>query len=153
MNQIKISVQPARYSGNHPWAWLGILLLLVLTVLVVGCTSQPASVTEQAATPFPDEISVEQAYQLYNDGAFVLDVRTQDEWDDFHAPNTTLIPLDQLPDRLNEVPKDQAIVVVCRSGNRSADGRDILKDAGYSQVTSVDGGLTAWRTAGYPIEP
>ena len=72
---------------------------------------------------------------------------------DFHAPNTTLIPLDQLPDRLNEVPKDQAIVVVCRSGNRSADGRDILKDAGYSQVTSVDGGLTAWRTAGYPIEP
>src|SRR5689334_12377895 len=52
------------------------------------------------------EVSVDDAYQMYRNGAFVLDVRAQSEWDEYHAPNATLIPLDQLPSRLNEVPKD-----------------------------------------------
>jgi rhodanese-related sulfurtransferase len=49
---------------------------------------------------------------------FVLDVRTQEEWDEFHAPNTTFIPLDQLPARLNELPRP-GDRIVCRTGNRS----------------------------------
>ena len=63
----------------------------------------------------------------------------------------TLIPLDQLSDRLAEVPTDQTIVVVCRSGNRSQQGRDILKQAGYEQVTSMTGGLKTWQAKGYPV--
>jgi len=43
--------------------------------------------------------------------------------------------------------------VVCRSGNRSQQGRDILLAAGFMQVTSMDGGMNAWQTSGYPIEP
>jgi rhodanese-related sulfurtransferase len=97
------------------------------------------------------EISVEQAYQLYQQGAFVLDVRTQQEWDEYHAPNTTLIPLDQLQSRLSELPKDKQIVVVCRSGNRSQEGRNILLSAGF-QATSMTGGLKDWSAKGYPIE-
>jgi rhodanese-related sulfurtransferase len=98
-------------------------------------------------------ITVKQAYNLYQNGAFVLDVRTQEEWDEYHVPNTTLIPLDQLPSRLSEVPHDKQIVVVCRSGNRSQKGRDILLTAGFKQVTSMSGGLTEWRANSYPIEP
>ena len=82
-----------------------------------------------------------------------MDVRTQEEWDEYHAPNTTLIPLDQLEQRVNELPKDQEIVVVCRSGNRSQTGRDILLNAGFEQVTSMAGGLSSWRSSGYPVEP
>ena len=82
----------------------------------------------------------------------MLDVRTREEWDDFHAPNTTLIPLDQLPSRLNEIPRDREIVVVCRSGNRSQQGRDILLNAGFQQVTSMRGGLNEWCASGYPVE-
>jgi rhodanese-related sulfurtransferase len=83
----------------------------------------------------------------------VLDVRTQQEWDDFHIPGTTLIPLDQLESRVSELPADEEIVVICRSGNRSQVGRDILLQAGFESVTSVDGGVTAWQSRGYPIEP
>jgi len=76
-----------------------------------------------------------------------------DELTEYHAPNTTLIPLDQLSSRINEVPRDRQIVVVCRSGNRSQQGRDILLNAGFEQVTSMTGGLNEWRASGYPIEP
>ena len=51
-----------------------------------------------------------------------------------------------------EVPRDREIVVVCRSGNRSQQGRDILLNAGYTQVTSMQGGLNEWRASGYPVE-
>lgn len=83
----------------------------------------------------------------------VLDVRTVEEWNEFHAPNTTLIPLDELASRVDEVPRDREIVVVCRSGNRSQQGRDILLNAGFEKVTSMTGGLNEWRARGYPIEP
>ena len=106
-----------------------------------------------AVSDLPTTISVSDAYNLYQNGAFVLDVRTQEEWDEFHIPNTTLIPLDQLPSRLGEVPRDQRIVVVCRSGNRSQQGRDILLNAGFKQVTSMSGGVTEWRASGYTVEP
>ena len=101
----------------------------------------------------PGAINVNEAHDLYQSGAFVLDVRTQEEWNEYHVPNTTLIPLDQLPSRLNEVPHDRQVVVVCRSGNRSQQARDILLNADFKQVTSMTGGLNQWRASGYPIEP
>jgi rhodanese-related sulfurtransferase len=103
-------------------------------------------------TAVPLEISVQDAYAKYQQGVFFLDVREQSEWDTFHIPNTTLIPLGELPNRLNELPKDQPIVVVCRSGHRSAQGRDILLNAGFANVVSVAGGLTEWSNQGYPID-
>ena len=97
------------------------------------------------------EVNTDQAYQMYQSGVFVVDVRTQEEWDEYHAPNTTLIPLDQLQNRLAEIPKDREILVVCRSGNRSQQGRDIMLAAGYN-ATSMTGGLKEWYAKGYPIE-
>ncbi|NJC97513.1 MAG: rhodanese-like domain-containing protein, partial [Anaerolineae bacterium] len=104
------------------------------------------------APPAP-AISVDEAWSMYQNGAYVLDVRTVEEWNEFHAPNTTLIPLDELASRVDEVPRDREIVVVCRSGNRSQQGRDILLNAGFEKVTSMTGGLNEWRARGYPIEP
>ena len=46
-------------------------------------------------------------------GAFILDVRQPEEWNEFHVPESTLIPLDQLASRVNELPKDKEIVIVC----------------------------------------
>lgn len=132
----------------RPLVQIGILLIVALVIYLIlqsGGGNAPASL--------PKEISVEEAYNQYQGGAFVLDVRTQEEWNEFHAPNTTLIPLDQLPARISEVPQDREIVVVCRSGNRSQQGRDILLNAGFKQVTSMTGGLNEWRSKGYPIEP
>ena len=135
--------------------WLGVGLLLALLAVsslgISGCSTAPAAGAERPAA-LPAEISIDEAHQKYQEGVFLLDVRTQEEWDDFHAPNTTLIPLDELESRLNELPQNEEIVVVCRSGNRSQVGRDILLNNGFEQATSMSGGLNAWRAAGYPIE-
>ncbi|MBL8077051.1 MAG: rhodanese-like domain-containing protein [Anaerolineales bacterium] len=130
---------------SKPAVQIGLVAAVLLIIyLIVSGGSQNKSVVGR-------EISVEEAYQLYQGGAFVLDVRTQEEWDEYHAPNTTLIPLDELESRLNELPKDQEIVVICRSGNRSKQGRDILIEAGFDAV-SVAGGLKEWNASGYPVE-
>jgi rhodanese-related sulfurtransferase len=137
---------------RSPGAQIGVLLIVALIIYLIlqmggGSGNTPTS------NALASTISVNEAYNLYQNGAFVLDVRTQEEWNEFHAPNTMLIPLDQLASRLNEVPRDRQVVVVCRSGNRSQEGRDILLNAGFEQVTSMTGGLTEWRASGYPVEP
>lgn len=135
---------------RRPAVQLGILAVaaLVIVMLIIGANGGSSNL---AAT-----ISTQDAYTLYQQGdTFFLDVREVDEWDEYHAPNTTLIPLGQLAARVGEIPvaKDAPIVVVCRSGNRSDEGRDILKRAGFTNVTSMDGGLSTWRNLGYPIAP
>jgi len=95
------------------------------------------------------DINVDQAYQLREEGAFILDVREPSEWNEKHIPGSTLIPLGQLSSRVNELPQDQTIVVICRSGNRSQTGRDILLDAGFEDVTSTTGGINDWIASGY----
>jgi rhodanese-related sulfurtransferase len=135
---------------RRPVVQLGLVLLAAIVIALIVLIGSP----QPAATTLSAEINSTQAYQIYQkDGAFFVDVREQSEWDTFHIPNTNLIPLGELPNRLNEVPKDKPIVVVCRSGNRSQAGRDILKQAGYSNVTSMAGGVTDWKNQGYPIQP
>jgi rhodanese-related sulfurtransferase len=131
---------------KKPAVQFGLLALVALVVYLIASAAGGGNASGMAA-----EISVDEAYQMYQDGTFVLDVRTQEEWDEYHVPNTTLIPLDELPNRVSEVPQGQKIVVICRSGNRSDDGRDILRQAGYD-ATSVTGGVKEWYAKGYPIE-
>ncbi len=130
-----------------------ILVLLIVALVVFLILQFGGRNAGTNTSSLPATISVSEAYSMYQNGAFVVDVRTQEEWNEFHAPNTTLIPLDQLPARLSEVPRDRQVVVVCRSGNRSQQGRDILLNAGFQQVTSMAGGLNEWRASGYPTEP
>jgi rhodanese-related sulfurtransferase len=84
---------------------------------------------------------------------FVLDVRTPQEYaQDGHIAGSVLIPLQELDQRLGELPKDQAIVCVCRSGNRSAQACDLLARQGFTQLSNMQGGMNAWKQAGYPYE-
>lgn len=131
---------------RRPAVQLAMLAFVALLVYLIASGSGSGTTSALAR-----EVNVDEAYQMYQDGVFILDVRTQEEWDEYHAPNTTLIPLDQLPARLSELSKDREILVVCRSGNRSQQGRDILLDAGFT-ATSMAGGLREWYAKGYPIE-
>jgi rhodanese-related sulfurtransferase len=132
---------------RRPIVQIGILVIIGLLVFLIA--SLGGEQTSNTGT-LPAFVSVDEAHQMYTEGTFVLDVRTPEEWNEFHVPNTTLIPLDELAARVNELPKDQPIVVVCRSGNRSQAGRDILLQAGFN-VTSMNGGLNEWRASGYPV--
>jgi rhodanese-related sulfurtransferase len=135
---------------NKPAVWIWILGAAVIFLILAGVIALPRLQQGQAGLPM--EVTVEQAHQLREDGAFVLDVRQPDEWAATHIPGATLIPLDQLETRLSEVPKDQQVLVYCRSGNRSKEGRDILLKAGFDQVTSMAGGIKEWTAAEYPTE-
>ncbi|MDD2923429.1 MAG: rhodanese-like domain-containing protein [Anaerolineales bacterium] len=134
---------------RQPAVQFGMIAIVALIVYLIAIGGNNRSASPAAA--LPREISADQAYQMYQSGAFVLDVREQVEWDEYHAPNATLIPLGELQNRLSELPKDKEIVVVCRSGNRSQEGRDILLAAGFN-ATSMAGGLKEWYAKGYPIE-
>ena len=131
---------------------IGAVVLVLILAVGAAVVWNSASQQDMQTTTLPLNVSVDEAYQMVENGAFLLDVREQSEWDDFHAPQATLIPLGELASRVDEVPRDQDIVGICNSGNRSQQGRDILLDAGFENVTSVDGGSQAWRAAGYPTE-
>ncbi len=141
-NQSKLSTYLRK-----PAVQLGLVALVVLVVYLIASAAGGGV----SPTGLARDISADEAYKMYQGGTFVVDVRTQEEWDEYHVPNTTLIPLDQLPNRLSELPKDKEIVVICRSGNRSQEGRDILLSAGYN-ATSMTGGVKDWYAKGYPIE-
>jgi rhodanese-related sulfurtransferase len=128
--------------------WFLILIGLVL-ILAAGYFLLKPAPTQ--TTALPSEVSVAEAATLRDAGAFVLDVRQPEEWEQAHIPGATLIPLGELQVRSNEVPKDVNVVVVCRSGNRSQQGREILMAAGYTQVTSMSGGVTQWQSEGNPV--
>ena len=124
---------------------------VIIGVIVVGSAIGISIFNNNSTPAFPQEVTAVEASNLRNDGAFILDVREPDEWVAGHIPNATLIPLGELPARINEIPQTEKIVVVCRSGNRSATGRDILLKAGYDSVTSMRGGMNAWVNNGYEI--
>lgn len=139
--------QAERPNRDVTLVWIGI----VVAILAAGAYWFYQQSQAPSAATMPAEISVAVAKTERDNGAYILDVRTQEEWDAGHIPDATLIPLDQLQARVNEVPQDKRVVVVCRSGNRSAQGRDILKQAGWTLVTSMAGGMNQWTAAGYDV--
>ena len=131
---------------------LGSIVAVLLAAMACAPTPTPSTGVASPTGGLASTVSVAEAAALRDAGAFVLDVREPDEWAAGHIPGAMLIPLGELQSRASEVPADRSIVVVCRSGNRSAQGRDILLNAGYGAVTSMAGGMTDWTAAGLPIE-
>jgi rhodanese-related sulfurtransferase len=87
-----------------------------------------------------------------SDGALALDVREYDEWEAGRIAGALHIPIAELALRQAEIPADRALIVVCRSGSRSAAVTEALVRAGYG-AENLDGGMTAWKAACLPIEP
>jgi rhodanese-related sulfurtransferase len=83
--------------------------------------------------------------------AYLLDVRDPDEWDAGHAPTAHHLPMMQIPARLDEVPADRDVVVVCKVGARSAQVVAFLRANGFDRASNLDGGMWAWQAAGRPI--
>jgi molybdopterin/thiamine biosynthesis adenylyltransferase/rhodanese-related sulfurtransferase len=75
---------------------------------------------------------------------FILDVREPAEWQICRLDGATLIPLRELPQRLDEVPRDGDVVVHCKMGGRSAKAAQLLRERGYTRVLDLEGGILAW---------
>ena len=101
------------------------------------------------------EVDTVAALQLINHkNALVLDVREPNEYETGHVLNSRLIPLGKLKERIGELEKykDQSIVVVCRSGNRSGTACYLLGKQGFTQAYNLAGGMQAWQKANLPLE-
>jgi rhodanese-related sulfurtransferase len=136
---------------------VGLAAVVVASLAMVACggaAMAPSPTVAPAASVQASlslEVSVADAAALRDAGALVIDVREPSEWTAGHIAGATLIPLGELATRLGEVPHDRTVVVVCRTGHRSAQGRDLLRQAGYENVVSMAGGLNAWTASGMPI--
>jgi len=97
------------------------------------------------------EVTIADLAQQLDKGAYVLDVREDDEWAAGHVPGATHIPLGELEARIGEVEDGGRVWVICRSGARSQKGADILFNNGIDAV-SVAGGTMGWIDAGHAVE-
>jgi hydroxyacylglutathione hydrolase len=82
----------------------------------------------------------------------ILDVREPAEYANGHVPGAVSIPQAELAMRLEELPRDKELLIVCQSGIRSARSARFLKQVGFERVTNLAGGTSGWRNAGLPIE-
>lgn len=82
---------------------------------------------------------------------FILDVRQPEEFRSGHISGARLIPLNELPQRMDELPKDTDILCVCRSGSRSSAAVGQLNRSGYKAL-NLRGGMMGWQSAGLPVK-
>ena len=97
------------------------------------------------------EVGPEEARELVEGGAFLLDVREPEEWVAGHAPQAESVPLNEVPARLDALPRTRQIVAVCRSGARSGKATEFLAAQGFD-VVNLGGGMKAWAAAGFTVE-
>lgn len=101
----------------------------------------------------PAEATVEDTHRAVSDGgAVLLDVREPWEHEQQRIPGAVLIPMRDVPKRLDEIPDDRDVYVHCKMGGRSARVVDFLRSRGRTRVSNVAGGLDAWVAAGLPVE-
>lgn len=98
------------------------------------------------------EVSREEARKLLQDGAQLVDVRADHEWEMGRIEGATHLPLAELAERTDEIDNDRPVVLYCRGGNRSTMAAEALADAGYDAV-KLSEGIVGWSEAGLPLAP
>ena len=98
------------------------------------------------------EVSREEARKLIDEGAQLLDVRADHEWEAGRIAGAAHVPLPELPQRLGVIDRDRPVVVYCRGGNRSSMATDALTDAGFEAV-KLSEGIVGWSEDELPLEP
>lgn len=116
--------------------WLAAFLTAVVVIAVtIGCSANRGNY----------DVTMEEGYNLWQAGAVaVVDVRTPEEYAVGHIPGVPLIPLQELRQRSAEVPRDKQVLIICRSGNRSAEAVRLLREQGLTNVYNFTGGMNAW---------
>ncbi|MGC9520506.1 MAG: rhodanese-like domain-containing protein [Anaerolineae bacterium] len=144
------------------------LLMLLLATWLTGCglgvAPLAADGAAQAQGVAPTDVESE-GFQLdaevppdvvadliEREEIHVVDVREEWEYAQGHIPGATLLPLGTLEDRVDEIPTDRPVVLVCRSDNRSGQAQRYLIDQGFDNVHNMTGGMVAWEAGGYGLE-
>lgn len=146
--------------GKKNVAWILVLMLIIGALAFLygrpdaQLTPSPASQPNQSSnsqsptteTKTYQNISAKELNNWLNTGKDILliDVREPSEFKDGYLKGAVNIPLGQLENRLQEIPKEKDVVVYCRSGRRSAEASGILVKNGYQKVFNLEGGIMNW---------
>jgi len=129
-----------------------VLMLLVLVIALTGCGGQSAPAEVQPVANLAVNLDIETVNELYQrDDVFILDVREDFEYDAGHIPTAELVPLGTIPTNLDAIPRDKTVIAVCRSGNRSNQATQFLREQGFDNVHNMLGGMNNWQQAGYEV--
>jgi rhodanese-related sulfurtransferase len=127
------------------------LTRLVLGLSVIGLL---AACSSESDTPHPLRVGIDEGRQLFESKQVVMfDIREADEHATGVANGARLLPMSQLRQRANEIPKDpaQPVLIICNTQSRSSKVAQALKEAGWSNVRYVHGGMSAWANKGWPM--
>ena len=100
--------------------------------------------------PQAPQVGFEELARALEAGSPLVDVRMPDEYEEMHVAGAVLIPLPELAQRADEVPKGERVYVICASGGRSLAAAEALNNAGWDTV-SVAGGTKGWAAEGRPV--
>jgi rhodanese-related sulfurtransferase len=100
----------------------------------------------------PREVSREEARKMLDEGAQLVDVRADHEWEAGRIAGATHVPLPELPQRTGEIDRDRPVVLYCRGGNRSTMAAAALAEAGY-ETAKLSEGIVGWAGDDLPLEP
>jgi rhodanese-related sulfurtransferase len=101
------------------------------------------------------QIGTLEATRLMNQGTtLILDIREGEDYASGHLPRARHIPLSQLSKRMDEIGKfkDKPVIVTCRTGTKAGSATRVLKQAGFTNVFELRGGVNAWQQASLPVE-
>jgi rhodanese-related sulfurtransferase len=117
-----------------------LLVFIALFPLLHAC-----SPTDQA-----EELTNEKAQQMIESGdVTVLDIRTQEEYAKGYIHESISVPMSDLEDRIDELDKNQAYLIVSQTGSHSSQAADLLKSNGFTEIYHLQSGISAWS---YPLK-
>jgi rhodanese-related sulfurtransferase len=132
------------FISNHIFLCGGLVVVLVMVVM--------AELDHQTGKAF--QLGPVNAIRMMNDGeTLLLDVRESAEYGKGHIKNATNVPLSSLKEKLNDIMqyKDKSVLVYCATGTASGRACKMLKQAGFTNVHNLEGGLSAWQDAKLPV--
>jgi rhodanese-related sulfurtransferase len=105
-------------------------------------------------TTVKKEISEKEALELSKKEVLFVDVRSKEEVAEmaYNVKNIINIPLNEIEQNLDKLPKDKQFVLVCKSGVRSGKAYDLLKEKGYTNISAMNGGMNEWSSLKYPVK-
>ena len=124
-----------------------LISIFLLSLLLMACSPSDNTAINQLSP-------IESAGLQSNDFAVIIDVRSNNEWKNQRIPGAIHIPLGDLKDRMGELKsfEGKQLIMQCAVGGRSSKAVEILQEAGFSNVSNMNGGLVAWQRANLPVE-
>ena len=127
-------------------------LLIVLIAFAAACSSAPPVADVPQPSPIRQVTAEVAKSEMASKPVIFIDVRTPEEFKAERVANSINIPLDKLDAEIASLDKTKPVYIICETGRRSLMATKNFEKAGFSDVVDVQGGISAWKKAGLPVQ-